>query len=68
MFLRGREIGHELVRLRGVGAVEVRRREESLDARDLGFGFVDLRLDAFEFALLLEAQLAGLGGLGSRVS
>jgi hypothetical protein len=52
-----------LVDLRGVLAEKLRVREQSFDARHLGLDRMDLRLDAVQFALFLEGQLARFGGL-----
>ena len=58
IFFGGGEFSDQLVALRTVSAVEIRRGKERLDAGDVVLGRVDLRLHAFEFARLLETEFA----------
>jgi len=54
VFLRGSQVGVELVGLRGMCAVKIRRGEQAFNAGDLGVRGVDLRFHAFQFARFLE--------------
>src|SRR2546430_11558356 len=66
IFLRGGEMGVELVGLRGVRAVQIRRGEQTFDAGDFLVHGVNLRLHALQLARFLERKFAWLGPLGSR--